>query len=683
MRVIILDIKSKDEFMFEMNRKKRLGQYFSGEKLSKLLAAFSVYPEYKSIIDPMCGKADMLVAAGSINTKAELYGIDIDDGAIKAAINNLESNEKKLNSNFLLKSNALSEQILNKIPFFQFDLVITNPPYVRYQSFSTSVEGDGLPNGEEVRQSLLKIIREMNHLDNEDKKIFTEIVKGYSGLSDLAVPSWILCALLTKIDGRLAMVVPEVWLNRDYSYPIQYLLFKYFDLEYVIEDVDRCWFKDAQIKTNLIIAKRRTKATNIYKYNQDKQYVHVSIKEEHGDETSLVGKLVNHSEDKELSFKNEIQGNLENYLSKEICHLVKMSDTLENLAVNCKNHSWFISLEGSYKPKKNKTESMNLMPPLLKRVVGESSAKFVTFEELGVKIGQGLRTGANKFFYGEEVKNEGNLTIIKVDKMFKKGTIKISSELLAPVVRKQVELPSGYSIKSSDINGRVLILNNVIHPKDLEEIKPLKVKRKLMNNDLSDFILEVEETNVGSEVDPKYIPNLSAVKTNKRKMKGFDPDTINYWYMLPEMTPRHQPEIFVPRIINQTPKFMLNDTPPLIIDANFSTICLLREAEIDKYALLALLNSSWFLLVCELIGTVMGGGALKLEATHLKKAPIPRLTKSQFEKLSNLGKKLSDGDEGAKSSIDKIILEVISPENSTLLMKSIDELTLQKRNARK
>lgn len=679
----MLDIKSKDEAMIEINRKKRLGQYFSGEKLSKLLAAFSVYPEYKSIIDPMCGKADMLVAAGSFNIKAQLYGIDIDNEAIQAAISNLEINNKFIGSNHLFKSNTLSEQILNKIPFFQFDLVITNPPYVRYQSLGTSLEDDELPSGEEVRQSLLKIIREMTHLDNEDKKIFTEIVKGYSGLSDLAVPSWILCTLLTKLDGRLALVVPEAWLNRDYSYPIQYLLFKYFDLEYVIEDVDRCWFNEAQIKTNLIVAKRRTKATNMFECNQGKHYVHISIKKEHGNETSLVGNLVNHSQDEELLFKNEIQRNLENYLSKGICRLVKMSDILGNLAVHCKKYSWFNSLEGSYNPPKAKTQFINLMPPLLKRIVGESPAEFVTFEELGVKIGQGLRTGANKFFYGEKVKDDGDFTVLKVDKIFKKGAIKIPSELLAPVVRKQAELPSGYRIKSSDIIGRALILKNVIHPKDLEEVKHLNVKRKLMNNDLSDFILEVEETNVGSEVDPKYIPHLSAVKTNKGRMKGDDPDTINYWYMLPKMAPRHQPEIFVPRIINQTPKFMLNTAPPLIIDANFSTIWLLQGAKIDKYGLLALLNSSWFLLVCELVGTVMGGGALKLEATHLKKAPIPRLAKNQSEKLSNLGKKLSDGDEGVKKYIDQIILEVISPKNSTLLMKDINELTLQKRNDRK
>lgn len=678
----MLRIKSKDVVTSEAGRKKRLGQYFSGEKLSKLLSAFSVDPEYNSIIDPMCGKADMLVAASFFNTKAELYGIDIDDGAIKAAIKNLESNNKFIDSQYLFKANALSMQILNKIPFLQFDLVITNPPYVRYQSLSNNVEGDELPSAEEVRRSLLEIIKEMNHLDNEDKRIFAEIVKGYSGLSDLAVPSWILCVLLTKLDGRLAMVVPEAWLKRDYSYPIQYLLFKYFDLEYVIEDVDRYWFNDAQIKTNLVIAKRRTRATNLIKYDKGKQYVHISIKKEHGDETSLVGNLVAHSENKELIFKNEIQENLEEYLSKGICYLVEISDTLENLAINCKKYSWYKNLEGSYKPKKVKTQTMNLIPPLLKNIVGESPAEFVTFEGMGVKVGQGLRTGANKFFYVEYVKDDGELSVFKVDKIFKKGTVKIPSELLVPVVRKQAELPSGFTVNSNEINGRVLILNKAIHPKDLEEVKQLNVTRTLMNKDLSEFIDEVEGTNVGSELDPKYIQNLSAVKTNKANMKDNDPNTVNYWYMLPKMAPRHQPDIFVPRIINHTPKFMLNTDPPIIVDANFSTIWILNEADIDKYGLLALLNSSWFLIVCELLGSVMGGGALKLEATHLKKAPIPRLSKDQYEKLSKLGKKLSNGDEGVKTNIDQIIMEVISPENKTLLMKDIEVLTSQKRNAR-
>lgn len=80
-----MHIKSRDQNISKINRKKRLGQYFTEEKLSKLLSAFSVYPEYNLIIDPMCGKADMLVAANTFNEKADLYGIDIDAIAINAA----------------------------------------------------------------------------------------------------------------------------------------------------------------------------------------------------------------------------------------------------------------------------------------------------------------------------------------------------------------------------------------------------------------------------------------------------------------------------------------------------------------------------------------------------------------------------------------------------------------------
>ena len=680
--MITLHIKNKDEVISELNKKKRLGQYFSGEKLSKLLSAFAVSPVYSSIIDPMCGKADMLVAASLVNNQAELYGIDIDAVAINAAKKNLENHNRFIDSHYLYIANALSTDIIRKLPFLQFDLVITNPPYVRYQTISKNTDDQDYPSAEEVRKSLLDLIKEMKHLDKEDKKIFTEIIKGYSGLSDLAVPSWILCCMLTKINGRLAMVVPESWLSRDYSYPIQYLLLKYFELEYVIEDVDRCWFKEAQIKTNLIIAKRRSRVPDLFNYYRGKQYVHIAVRKEYGDERSLIGNLIPQGENKELIFKNEIQYNLDKYVKEDVCQVVEISDTLENLAVNSKKFSWFKNTEGTYVPKNEGKENINIFPISLKKIVETSPLKFINLEDMGVKIGQGLRTGANKFFYVDYIKQVEEFSVVKVDKIFKKSTIKVPSALLAPVVRKQVELPSDFIISSTEITGRVLLLNEAIHPKDFEKIKELGINKQIMNDELANFIDEVETTNVGSEAEPKYIPNLSAVKTNITKMKNNDPNTINYWYMLRKMARRHQPDIFVPRIINQTPRFMLNAEPPIIIDANFSSIWLSNEAEIDKYGLVAVLNSSWFLLVCELVGTVMGGGALKLEATHLKKVPIPQLSKTHYTQLAILGKKLVKGDKSVIVLIDQLITEAVSPDKDNLLLKEIKVLTMKKRSAR-
>lgn len=677
-----MHIKSRDQNISKINRKKRLGQYFTEEKLSKLLSAFSVYPEYNLIIDPMCGKADMLVAANTFNEKADLYGIDIDAIAINAAKKNFETVNKSNELHHLFHANALSTDIVRKLPFLQFDLVITNPPYVRYQTLSNNSDNQDLPTAEEVRKSLLEFVQEMVHLDIEDKRIFTEIVKGYSGLSDLAVPSWILCCLFTKIGGRLAMVVPEAWLKRDYSYSIQYLLLKYFELEYVIEDVDRCWFKEAQVKTNLIIAKRRTRVSNLITHYQGKQYVHIALRKEHGDEISLVSHLVSPVDNKELTFKKEIKQNLEKYVSMKICQIVETSDTLENVLVNAKKYNWFKNIEGNYTSVNKGIENINIFPTTLKRMLEVSSSGFVSLENMGVSIGQGLRTGANKFFYVDYVREDEEYTVVKVDKIFNKDTIELPTILLEPVLRKQAELPLGFALDSSEVSGRVLILDKVIHPGDFHAIKEISISRKIMNKDLSDFIDEVSVKNIGSETDPKYIPYLSAVKTNKTKMKSHDPNTVRYWYMLPELADRHKPLIFVPRIINQTPKFFLNTDPPTVIDANFSSIWITNEAKIDQYGLIALLNSSWFLLVCELIGSVMGGGALKLEATHLKKAPLPHLSEIEYNQLSLLGRKLLEGELGTLAIIDQLIAKSISPDNTNLLLKAIEELTFWKRNVR-
>jgi len=68
-----------------------------------------------------------------------------------------------------------------------------------------------------------------------------------------------------------------------------------------------------------------------------------------------------------------------------------------------------------------------------------------------------------------------------------------------------------------------------------------------------------------------------------------------------------------------------NRVSPILIDANFSTVW----AENSRWrarSIEALLNSSWARACMEAIGTPMGGGALKLEATHLRRLPMPSPT---------------------------------------------------------
>src|SRR5699024_8464765 len=145
----------------------------------------------------------------------------------------------------------------------------------------------------------------------------------------------------------------------------------------------------------------------------------------------------------------------------------------------------------------------------------------------------------------------------------------------------------------------------------------------------------------GSDYNPKFIPDYSAVKTNVRKIKDENLDTANFWYMLPTLMNRHLPDVFVPSINSKSTKFYLNSDSKVVVDGNFSGLYINDEEVLNKYALLAILNSDWIKLCCEMIGAVMGGGALKLEATHLKKIPIPRFSIEEIKMLTMIGKKLT------------------------------------------
>jgi hypothetical protein len=97
------------------------------------------------------------------------------------------------------------------------------------------------------------------------------------------------------------------------------------------------------------------------------------------------------------------------------------------------------------------------------------------------------------------------------------------------------------------------------------------------------------------------------------------------------------------RINHESPKAYLNDHAQCIIDANFATLWTdpTIEARLTPYALLALLNSVWTAAVLEHAAAVMGGGALKVEAAHLRMLPIPNLSDAARTHLTVLGQRLA------------------------------------------
>jgi predicted RNA methylase len=653
----------KKEFGTESARKKRLGQYYTGLHLAKLLAALAQAQKAKSVLDPMAGDGDMLVACQDIGARPKSKGaIEIDPVAHKTC-------NKRVKPLKLLQGNAFDFSLLSQLPTLKWDLVITNPPYVRYQSMTRGVDASlKLPNATEIRSSLISAIKHMPNLDTHDKKLFLHLCQKYSGLSDLAVPSWILCATLVKLGGTLAIVVPDSWLNREYALPIQYILLRWFKIRYIVEDINAAWFDEAQVKTNLLVAERIPRRDSAFDWT-DEGFVHIHLSKDSKGNNSIVGNIFPGTPDAEVRFAQEATRWYVEHTDKTgtgfFAHWTSLSHMSGNLQRACSSQGWLSILGESETP--GKTNQIH-MPSELSHWLGKNASvkNFHSLDELGIHVGQGLRTGSNRFFYADCLDVSGDNAVIAPSSLFGIRRVKVPRSCIAPVLRKQTELPDGYCLDNSYLKGCVLTLHNHTLPEDLPHCGDASYDQ--IPPELATIIRTAAEANFGTDDEPKRVYELSAVAPNIRKSR--------FWYMLPDFAPRHTPDLFIARINNGNPKTFLNMGRASIIDANFSTIWLGKEPRIDAYALLAFFNSSWSLVAMEQSASVMGGGALKVEATHLKKIPVPELNPGDWSQLSILGKQLSEKDHdnvtGVLDAIDKVIVSGLT--GSKELKKATEQL---------
>ncbi|MHB1118164.1 MAG: N-6 DNA methylase [Minisyncoccota bacterium] len=607
------------------DKQKRLGQFFTGPNLARLLVALAEPPGVTSAVDPMCGTGDMLKAVQELFPRANLSGIEIDANVLKGVTGKIKSlPASKLT---LIQGDSFELRNIKKLSRNNFDLVITNPPYVRYQSLGVAKEKSEckIPSASQVRENLLKS-SDFLLTDPEDKKLFHEIIQGYSGLSDLAVPSWILAAMLTKVGGTLALVLPESWLSRDYARIIQYILLRWFRIRYVVEDTNAAWFPGASVKTTLLVAERIHRRSSAFLW-QEEFYAHIQISGDASTTHSVIGNIYPGVKLCEKKFAKEVASLLVKGEQKEASlwslDIVRISETADKLKGSIGGDRWFSTFESLDEDTKKA-----VVPIKLQRWLKESTSELRSLESMDIVVGQGLRTGANPFFYVDLVETSGVNAVISPNKILDINTINIPKKYLHPVLRRQIELPVGYRVKKTSLKGRVLIL-------------PLLKT----SGGLKKLITTAERTKIGD----KIIPELSAVKTNIKKGAA--------WYVLPPLAPRHIPTLLVPRINGGAPRVYKNDVG-LIVDANFSTIWLKKSSSLTPAALLALLNSSWVIANMELSGAIMGAGALKIEAVHLKRISLPVLNNVQIKKLDSLGRELlQSGDSRVVQHIDMIIVE--------------------------
>ncbi|HZT26585.1 MAG TPA: N-6 DNA methylase [Pseudolabrys sp.] len=652
-------------------KRKQLGQFFTGLPLGKLLAHLALETHTTTILDPMAGNGDLLDATWEAAAQQgipleRLDGIEIDAPTAAACRRRLEqitSGDLKRPELGIVAGDAFDPASVSALPCRLYDLVITNPPYVRYQARGT--------NGSKSDPVRAGVAATALSSAGPAANVWSVLIESYSGLADLSVPAWLLAASLVRPGGRLALVVPATWRSRDYADVIRYLMLRCFDLEFIVEDTQPGWFSDALVRTHLIVARRLESGgalPSLARRTNWPSAVWLQVAPEAAGGDCLVGSAFD-GDHSEAQFAGWARGDRASSARGISARPFSSQEEWASLAPRIRRRRWYHALEGATDDlplfAAHQSPARIIVPEPLRDLLpaGFAPGGLRTLAEQGIQVGQGLRTGCNRFFYVTACgsPDRGRVSV-EASSLFQHRRFAVPSGAIRPVLRRQAELRV---LEDGDIpDGRVLDLRRWVLPEDSEAVAAAaalyaacgEAPPEIMPDDLAAYVRAAAAAST-DDAGGKLIPQLSAVATNVRIARGGN-ITPRFWYMLPDFTPRHLPAAFVPRINDGVPWVECNRDPALLIDANFSTFWA-PNGEWPRHALKALLNSTWCRAFMEAIGTPLGGGALKLEATHLRHLPVPVLSAAAKRDLEQAGRQLTRDAADTLLRIDGIVLGAV------------------------
>ena len=182
---------------------KARGAFYTPPQLARYLTQWAIRSRDDVVVEPSCGEAVFLEAAWtelrgrgrSAEWPIAIYGYEIDGAASEAA--------SQLLSQIGAPAAIETSDFFDVRPNFEADVVVGNPPYIRYQSFS------GLSREKAQWAALAAGVR----LD---------------GLASSWAPFVVHASRFLKEDGRLALVLPAELLHVNYAAPVRRYLMERF-----------------------------------------------------------------------------------------------------------------------------------------------------------------------------------------------------------------------------------------------------------------------------------------------------------------------------------------------------------------------------------------------------------------------------------------------------------------------
>lgn len=592
------------EELFQNSRTTELGQYFTPDHVIDF-ALSGIYESPETILDPMAGHGAFLRRANDRFPKSEIIGVEIDELLTDCGHLVLDDEVRLVQRDVF----SWAMERVHEDPETSFSAVIGNPAYVSYQRLQDAgayspgyTESQGAYRAY-LLESLRTIAKEKGRLHE-----LTRLFDSWSGYSDLSVYALILSWLLVEEGGTIAFVMTNHWMERDYGQPVKKFLSTHGTVRAILSHRRGNWFPNAQIPTSVIV----------YRKGEGEGLPD-------GTNIPYVECLDTHTEDLSSFLHDLLDQGFWEWIDS-----VDQPGMYGSLYVSLLK--WFQKdariRDGDQPPK----ESRHLRLPACL-----DDHELVTFDDVGWMVHQGLRTGCNDVFYVGRTPQSEQDSVYEVAVPSADGLehteIQIPSVFLLPAV-KNLPGKSPPLLDESKCDSFLLDLRKAILPRDADRISeyPDEWIREWgyegideIPQPLASQLEQWEEAPYPKGKGDTRVPELTAVKPNTylpdSDYQGI-PDPPSFWYQLP-LSRRHFGDLIIPRVSSGPVRgFRVEDSTEIVTDANFVTF-ISESPSLSAETLQLWLNSNAFRVICELNGVPLGGGALKLEATLVKKIPVP------------------------------------------------------------
>lgn len=187
----------------QLEQRKARGAFFTPPEIAAFVADWAIRGPTESVLEPSCGEAAFLTASldrlerlgCATLSPDQLHGCDIDVDSVEFARQLLGDR----GASACLQTCDFFEYAIDR----RFDVVIGNPPYVRYQAFT----------GENRRKGFEAALSQGVRL---------------AGLASSWAPFTVHAASFLKAEGRLALVLPAELLSVNYAGPVRRYLMNRF-----------------------------------------------------------------------------------------------------------------------------------------------------------------------------------------------------------------------------------------------------------------------------------------------------------------------------------------------------------------------------------------------------------------------------------------------------------------------